>query len=443
MRKAALFLFTTAAVAMIACTSAMAEIHWQENLRSAHAQAQAEGKLLLLHFYSDNCVWCERLEAGSFQAPQVAEAVSKNFIPVKIHANTNPKLTKMFKVTKFPTDVIVATSGKTLSHSVSPQKSDNYVAMLTNAIPTSEAMGAPLVANATIQSNSAARDFPSPGIVVPPAPPLPSQSVSALAVSAPGLAAPTATSQLEVPSYAKATSPQNLSPNQAVPPTPHHDHDHGDDHSSSGFVLPGGLNPGVQSQLAAARTSNDLTLGMPGPAATNESFGLAASASQPEPVMSAGIAAPSGSATGSLATGLATGVVGDAATTPPIELAMQGFCAVTVINESRWAEGSPQFGVIHLGKLYLFISKDAMQTFLADPVPYTPVLNEIDVVRFFEERKIVQGKRELGVQDPIYHRMFFFADEASRDHFENAYERYTKASIDVMEKAVKDANPGS
>ncbi len=129
--------------------------------------------------------------------------------------------------------------------------------------------------------------------------------------------------------------------------------------------------------------------------------------------------------------------------TPMPELAMQGFCAVTVINEDRWEEGSPQYGVIHLGKLYLFVSEQAMQTFLADPTPYTPVLNEIDVVRFFEEKKIVPGKREWGVKDPVYNRMFFFADEAARNHFEKSYDRYTDAAIDVMEKAVKDANPGT
>ncbi|NND96595.1 MAG: DUF3508 domain-containing protein, partial [Pirellulaceae bacterium] len=125
------------------------------------------------------------------------------------------------------------------------------------------------------------------------------------------------------------------------------------------------------------------------------------------------------------------------------ELAMQGYCPVTVIKQDRWVEGNPKLGVIHLGKLYLFADTDAMQTFLADPVPYTPILNEIDVVRFFEERKIVKGKREWGLKDPTHNRMFFFADEAAMNHFWNEYERYTDASIEVMEQAVREANPGT
>jgi protein disulfide-isomerase len=47
------------------------------------------------------------------------------------------------------------------------------------------------------------------------------------------------------------------------------------------------------------------------------------------------------------------------------------------------------------------------------------------------------------LKDPIHNRMFFFADEAAMEHFYNEYERYTDAAIKVMDKAVKDANPGT
>ena len=76
MRTAALPLMISMAITMIAASTASAEIAWQSNLRAAHAQAQSEGKLLLLHFYSDNCTWCERLEQGSFKAPQVGDISS-------------------------------------------------------------------------------------------------------------------------------------------------------------------------------------------------------------------------------------------------------------------------------------------------------------------------------------------------------------------------------
>jgi protein disulfide-isomerase len=90
----------------------------------------------------------------------------------------------------------------------------------------------------------------------------------------------------------------------------------------------------------------------------------------------------------------------------------------------------------------LFSSEANREEFLADPTPFTPVLNEIDPVVFFEERRIVPGKREWGMKDPIHQRMFFFADEASMNHFYQQYERYAQSAIDLMDRAIKVSNPG-
>ncbi len=136
----------------------------------------------LLHFYTDNCSWCERLEEGSFRAPQVGEAVQKDFVPVKVHASRNPKLTEMFKVTKFPTDVIVSTNGDVLSHSVSPQLPDKFVAMLTGAIPSSTSAAPKIVANTMPATDSAADNLPAyakaPQPTAPTGKPQPGASVA-------------------------------------------------------------------------------------------------------------------------------------------------------------------------------------------------------------------------------------------------------------------------
>ena len=404
MRTAAPSLLVTLAFSLVAAHVAHAEIVWEKNLRSAHTKAQAEGKLLLLHFYSDNCTWCDRLEEGAFKAPQVGETISANFVPVKVHANSSPKLAQMFKVTKFPTDVIVTTEGKTLSHSVSPQNPDRYVAMLSSSVPSDAA--------AKVAEN------------VEPATPAPT------------------TQAASAPSTPPAAAVGGSIPNYAAGPS-----------ADSEIKLPGkSLSTGVQAQLAGSRGPG-MTLEMPGqaPEATTAApsfempnLGDTAVADLPKPEVAdqtaAMVAPPSDSVNEVVADSTATDAT-SAGDDP--ELAMQGFCPVTVINDDKWVEGKAEFGVIHLGKLYLFTSEQAMKTFLADPVPYTPVLNEIDVVRFFEERKIVPGKREWGLKDPIYNRMFFFADEAAMNHFYNEYERYTDAAIEVMDKAVKDANPGT
>ncbi len=357
---------------------AAAGIPWQNNLRAAHSQAQSEGKLLLLHFYGDNCPWCDRLEAGAFRSPGVGQAIAEAYVPVKIHVGQNPSLAKMFKVQSLPTDVIVTTEGNALSHRVSPQKPNEYVAMLGTAAASARPAG------------------------TPPAQPTPT--------SGPMLAADptTAGGQPPVDSTAAAPgpgaalkAPAGATVNEFVLP---------DDSVATG---------GTPGQTVGMRTDGmDLTMPAQVAAETNASPAKArtdATGDTPEKTAAGGREVP--------------------------PLALEGYCAVTINEDYAWVEGKPQFGVVHLGRLYLFSSSENKEKFLADPMPYTPVMNELDVVRFFEERRIVQGKRDFGVKDPIHGRMFFFADQAARDHFENQFQRYSDAAVRVMGQAVQDANP--
>jgi thiol-disulfide isomerase/thioredoxin/YHS domain-containing protein len=426
MRKAAQLL--TILLTMVALTNgvARAEIDWQ-NPRTARNRAQAEGKLLLLHFYADNCKYCDLLEAGAFKAPQVDSAIGQNFVPVKIHANTSPKLTEMFKVTRFPTDVIVTIDGKTLAHTVSPQNPDRYVAMLQSTLTA-----APQPPATPTRTQIADHQAPPKTQVAPMTTMLSPQieqpvatqpTSSALSMPTPnGTQAQLASTGQRIPSFAMPT----IEGAQVTTAQ-----DRGTEQSSSpSFTLPTESLPETTVQMPTA------TVTMPAPTETftspSESFAV-----PPDFV-----AEPTENAVTSTDASepVANAVTVDETEEQP-ELAMQGYCAVTVINENKWVEGTSEFGVIHLGKLYLFTNEEKMQLFLADPMPFTPVLNEIDVVRFFEERKVVPGKREWGLKDPIHNRMFFFADEAAMNHFYNEYERYTDAAIKVMEMAVKDANP--
>lgn len=449
MRTVTSHLLLSAIAISFSTSVARAEIAWQDNLRAAHAKAQAENKLLLLHFYSDNCVWCDRLEAGAFKAPNVGNAVSHDYVPVKIHANKNPQLVEMFKVTKFPTDVIVTTAGKTLSHSVSPQVPEKYVAMLQSAVPK----------NLPTQPAGASPNTSTPQAIA--ATPNPQAAKQELDPSMMPQAIPSPTAP---PNSGVSTGQPTINKlAQQLPPSPQVPVQDGGDLSLPQQIpantvavdakTPGAFMGGAKGYLAGART-DAMTLGMPAQLEDNPSD----TPSELEETVVDSIAATPPQSKSSVLSRVAdapapkpAGVQNDSTEKASVkkttgvnqpELAMEGFCAVTVIKEDRWVEGKPDYGVIHLGKLYLFASAEAMETFLAEPVIYTPVLNEIDVVRFFEERRIVPGKREWGLKDPTYNRMFFFADEAAMNHFWNEYERYTDAAIGVMDQAVKDANPG-
>ena len=117
---------------------------------------------------------------------------------------------------------------------------------------------------------------------------------------------------------------------------------------------------------------------------------------------------------------------------PP--LALDGYCAVSILEKTEWNPGDKQYGAIHLGKLYLFSSSDAQEKFLAAPEKYTPALGGLDVVRFFSEEGQFEGSREYGLQ----HRgqLYFFSSEETLKRFFQAPDEYTLKAKDVMRQAM-------
>ncbi len=64
--RASLYLATSAFV-LVSAVTALGDIAWRPDLQTAHREALSSGKLLLVHFYGDNCAWCDKLEEGAFK----------------------------------------------------------------------------------------------------------------------------------------------------------------------------------------------------------------------------------------------------------------------------------------------------------------------------------------------------------------------------------------
>lgn len=470
------FRLPIAILLLITASSVQAEINWHLELREAHSVAKNQNKPILLHFYADDCVWCEKLERGALASPDVAEAIHANFVPVKIHANSSPTLAKMFKVDKFPSDVIVTTTGDTISHSVSPQDVSRYLEMLQKAILVEPTASTPTIDSPTIDGNHA----PNLADVGNPM-----GSESHEPESSATLEAEEQVDHGNV-AYAnlggKTTDERNqktLLPHEVAPPdyatlenpvyNPQMDSSHSSaselesvSHSTqdeTAFTLPAEPTATSEDPLgengAPASESNGQpelpTLALPAEAIQSTNGDATESPEQgSEQLTMPSMSDPASSESTNHTTEVTDADTATAnelqAPSPSVtapKLALEGFCAVTVIREDQWIEGDPKLSVIHLGRLYLFANQEKRDIFLSNPTQYTPVLNEIDPVVFFEERRIVPGKREWGMKDPVHQRMFFFADEASMNHFYKQHERYTQSAIDLMEQAIKQSHPDS
>jgi thioredoxin-related protein len=89
-------------------------------------KAREGDRPMVLHFYTDWCTWCEKMDKETFANPRIQEFLKLSFIPIKINAESREmikvegKETKMadlarkFGVRGFPTTVFLEANGTTI-----------------------------------------------------------------------------------------------------------------------------------------------------------------------------------------------------------------------------------------------------------------------------------------------------------------------------------------
>ena len=67
-------------------------VHWQPWSRDVMARARREGRLVFLSIGYFACRWCHVMQHESFQNPEIAQLLNRDFIPVVIDRELNPAL---------------------------------------------------------------------------------------------------------------------------------------------------------------------------------------------------------------------------------------------------------------------------------------------------------------------------------------------------------------
>lgn len=380
------------------------DIQWRSDLEVARSEARQTGKLLLMHFYSDQCVWCDRLEAGAFRDGLVQQTIVDRYIPVKIHGPSNPAWVQAFRIQSYPSDVLLTSEGDVISRLVSPQDPVQFVAML-------ERPGRP--AGVAAQPRQAAGERPTSVNLLPP-----SARESDFGANT-----------MDLKSQITAVPGEGTF--QPVGPSDSRFHE----------VSAHGLNPPANSPLGnAAASSMAGTIG-------GEAFEVAQgmnrqgfmAGAQENSVSAQPVYQGFGESTArSGASHAGTPQPSATSTLPSKGPMLDGYCPVSMIEKEAWVVGKREFGVIHLGEQYYFADRQAQEKFLQTPERYAPVLNGIDIVRFIDERKIVIGSRAFGWTDPDYGRVFLFSSEETANRFNENFESYSQQALGIMDQVMAD-----
>ena len=378
----ALRLTTFAFVLASASLSAFAqgEIPWRHNLPEARHIASQEQRLLLIHFYSDNCPPCRKLDKVVFTNLDVHRAMAANYVPVKINADRSRDLAAQFQVDRWPTDVIADQQGRILYKTVSPQDPGRYVQLL-NAVAADFRAGSPPMQVAN-------RGAPPP-------------------------AAP----------HAGAAPPMDFAGPNSGPPLSHEQ-----------------INPyaGHQADTSAAHgaqhsTAYDPRSSWAPPTPAGGAPGYAPAAPAPPPAHVRAPVGPGWQENRFVTNRMEADVPAPAAVpgaTPAMMDGLDGYCPVTLQEQERWVRGDARWGAVHRGCTYLFLSQDHQQRFLSNPDHYSPVLSGLDPARYVDRGELVPGRRAHGMW--FRGKVYLFADEQSLDRFSQSPDFYAQRSYEIM-----------
>lgn len=412
-------------------------VEWQNDLENAKQQADKEGKLVLIHFYADWCGPCKQLDSFVFNSESVARNISESFVPVKIDIDVHPDLVADYNVKSIPFDVAITPNGNIVHRQKSPKSSDNYLTMvsrlskmnshMSNPNALDAQMFAPQIAEKqkvnplqdrdTMQFNSSSVDFRPSGQIA---------NVDSSGNSAGGFrprgqsARPTGTvdfvhnDTMKQPSiegtfrsagteneFRTNTAKQTLSPRQSGSPIASQPErvvnnkfvDNSNNTASNPVFDPSSIRTQTAEAHATIRTEpRQMKPQQP---------------TAPLRVANTRVEAPA----------------------PKTSFALSGNCPVSLLTISKWVPGNENFGCVHRGKTYLFASREHMETFLANPDQYSPVLAGYDPVAFSEQGEFSNGKESLGVfmSKGGLQKIVLFDSAENRAKFQEDPKKYLEA----------------
>jgi len=111
----------------------------------------------------------------------------------------------------------------------------------------------------------------------------------------------------------------------------------------------------------------------------------------------------------------------------PLQLAIHGYCPVTLRDHQQWVLGSREIQAIREGKVYLFSSERAREIFVAAAELYLPMLAGDCPVTYAESRIRQAGELAWGLIHQ--RRIFFFASKEKLQAFEAEPATYTNVDL--------------
>lgn len=124
-----------------ACLAAPSPIKWGNSLDKGLATAKTSSKVVLADFATSWCGWCKKLDSDVYPNAKVTKIIDDHFVPVKLDGDKEKALDTKYKVTGYPTIVILDGDGAVLKKIVGYMPVDAFLAELKDALDLQKLAG--------------------------------------------------------------------------------------------------------------------------------------------------------------------------------------------------------------------------------------------------------------------------------------------------------------
>jgi thiol:disulfide interchange protein len=104
-------------------------------LEAALRKGRLENKPVVLFFTTPGCVPCQAMKRDVFSDPSVKRVLDANYVFLTVDSAEDPDTVAMYKVTAFPTNIVLSNTGQMQQVYIGPLSAVTYTAWLRNEFP--------------------------------------------------------------------------------------------------------------------------------------------------------------------------------------------------------------------------------------------------------------------------------------------------------------------
>jgi thiol:disulfide interchange protein DsbD len=125
--------------ALISCSKEPQEevvgggVSWLISYEEAVNQAEEKERPIMIDFYADWCVWCKRLDHGTYVDEKVV-AKAREFVSLKIDADAERAMVTQYRVGGLPTILFIDSDGEEIHRVVGYREPDQFVQEMNVAL---------------------------------------------------------------------------------------------------------------------------------------------------------------------------------------------------------------------------------------------------------------------------------------------------------------------